>query len=102
MEVSAGGGFPAAPPGGLGGVGWGQGVSPKHCPPAPRRGPRRGLSSSPWWPDLTPASTLGSPALGCPPRQAGAQTTFCSPVHAVACPPPPTSLNSLFFPSLLN
>lgn len=35
MEVSAGGGFPAAPPGGLGGVGWGQGVSPKHCPPAP-------------------------------------------------------------------
>ena len=69
-----------------------------HCRdrrPAPnsQRGGGGGLAGSPWWPDRALASTLGSPALILPPRQAGAQTLPCSTAHPTA--PAPLSFESL-------
>ena len=68
------------------------------APNPPPPGPRRGLSGSPWWPDLTPASAPGRPALRLPPRQAGAQTRPLSAALSMLRPEPrPAFKFSLFF-----
>lgn len=100
MEVSAGGRFPAAPPEGwgVGGGGGGRGLGRVgSAPNPPHPGPRRDLSGSPWWPDLTPASARGGPPSGCHLDKQGLRPDpFLQPCPCCGLTPAPR-LNSLFF-----